>query len=233
MYKTAVRAMIRRNVRALQEGDITPILAGYAEDAVLVFPGTSSWGGEYRGKAAIAQFLNRFIDVGLAERSTTSWSTARRGEPRYVFSSPTRPQTTPVRSSTKTERYFLPGSCGARSSTKKTSKTPTKSKRSTPTSPTNTLPRRHCDGQIQRSDGRSRLLPALGASITLTANPWLKVSPNCQFGGAMSISHECSLCVRPTWRARAPVPRLDQPIPGHRRTKPAGGRCQRRRTERW
>lgn len=65
MYKTAVRAMIRRNVRALQAGDMTPILAGYADDAVLVFPGRSSWGGEHRGKAAIAQFLTRFIDVGL------------------------------------------------------------------------------------------------------------------------------------------------------------------------
>jgi len=57
--------MIRRNVRALGCGDIEPLLAGYADNAVLVFPGTSSWGGEHRGKAAIRTFLSRFVDAGL------------------------------------------------------------------------------------------------------------------------------------------------------------------------
>src|ERR1700722_15448384 len=57
--------MIRRNVRALAQGDIAPLLSGYADDAVLVFPGDSSWGGEHRGKAAIETFLRRFVDVGL------------------------------------------------------------------------------------------------------------------------------------------------------------------------
>ena len=65
MYKWAVRWMIRRNARALSTGDPSPLLAGYADDAVLVFPGSSSWGGEYRGKAAIATFLGRFINAGL------------------------------------------------------------------------------------------------------------------------------------------------------------------------
>jgi len=65
MYKSAVRWMIRRNVRALGCGDIEPLLAGYADNAVLVFPGTSSWGGEHRGKAAIRTFLSRFVDAGL------------------------------------------------------------------------------------------------------------------------------------------------------------------------
>jgi ketosteroid isomerase-like protein len=65
MYKTAVRAMIRRGVRSLQGGDTAPILAAYADDAVLLFPGQSSWGGEYRGKAAIAEFLHRFVETGL------------------------------------------------------------------------------------------------------------------------------------------------------------------------
>ena len=45
MYKTAVRKMIRRNVRSLAQGNPGPLLAGYADDAVLVFPGRSSWGG--------------------------------------------------------------------------------------------------------------------------------------------------------------------------------------------
>jgi ketosteroid isomerase-like protein len=65
MYKAAVRWMIRRNVRALRSGDLRPILAGYADDAVLVFPGISSWAGEHRGKAAIEAFLTRFVAVGL------------------------------------------------------------------------------------------------------------------------------------------------------------------------
>jgi ketosteroid isomerase-like protein len=57
--------MIRRNVRALREGNIRPLLAGYAKDAVLVFPGPGTWGGEYRGKPAIAGFLRRFVDDGI------------------------------------------------------------------------------------------------------------------------------------------------------------------------
>jgi ketosteroid isomerase-like protein len=65
MYKWAVRWMIRRGVRALQRGDPGPLLAGYADDAVLVFPGGSSWGGEHRGKPAIEAFLRRFLKEGV------------------------------------------------------------------------------------------------------------------------------------------------------------------------
>jgi len=65
MYKLAVRWKIRKNVRKLAEGDSGPILAGYADDAVLVFPGQSTWGGEHRGRTAIATFLERFLDAGL------------------------------------------------------------------------------------------------------------------------------------------------------------------------
>jgi ketosteroid isomerase-like protein len=65
MYKMAVRWMIRRNVRKLAEGDSGPLLAGYADDAVLLFPGQSSWGGEHRGRTEIAAFLDRFLDAGL------------------------------------------------------------------------------------------------------------------------------------------------------------------------
>jgi len=65
MYKAAVRWVIRRNVRALRHGDPAPLLAGYAEDAVLVFPGQSSWSGEHRGKAAIEAFLRRFLEAGI------------------------------------------------------------------------------------------------------------------------------------------------------------------------
>jgi ketosteroid isomerase-like protein len=66
MYKWAVRRQIRRNIDALERGEVEPLLRGYAEDAVLVFPGESSWGGEYRGKAAIERFLRRFVTAGLS-----------------------------------------------------------------------------------------------------------------------------------------------------------------------
>jgi ketosteroid isomerase-like protein len=65
MYKFLVRTMIRRNIAALNRGDPGPLLTSYAADAVLVFPGTSSWGGEHKGRAAIEAFLRRFIGSGL------------------------------------------------------------------------------------------------------------------------------------------------------------------------
>lgn len=61
MYKAAVRWMIRRNVRALASGNAGPLLATYARDAVLLFPGRSSWSGEYRGRPAIEEFLRRYL----------------------------------------------------------------------------------------------------------------------------------------------------------------------------
>ena len=41
------------------------MLSSFANDAVLVFPGDHSWGGEYRGKDEIRKFLQRFVEVGL------------------------------------------------------------------------------------------------------------------------------------------------------------------------
>ena len=57
--------MLRRAIRRVNEGDIGPMLDGYAKDAVLVFPGENSWGGEHRGRDAIKTFLERFARVGL------------------------------------------------------------------------------------------------------------------------------------------------------------------------
>jgi ketosteroid isomerase-like protein len=65
MYKWAVRRMVRRNLAALRRGDLGRLLAGYADDAVLVFPGNSSWGGEHRGKPAIEAFLRRYLEAGI------------------------------------------------------------------------------------------------------------------------------------------------------------------------
>jgi ketosteroid isomerase-like protein len=65
VYKAVIRHRIRRNVRALRAGDPGPLLAGFADEAVLVFPGRSSWAGEYGGKSAIGGFLRRFHAAGL------------------------------------------------------------------------------------------------------------------------------------------------------------------------
>src|SRR5579863_9363511 len=65
MLKWAVRWMIRRSLSALARGDPAPLLAGYAPDAMLVFPGVSSWSGEHRGKPAIEAFLRRFLEAGI------------------------------------------------------------------------------------------------------------------------------------------------------------------------
>ena len=57
---------IRRDVRALNAGDIRPLLSNFAQDAVMRFnDGEHRWAGEHRGKDAIAAFLQSFVDAGL------------------------------------------------------------------------------------------------------------------------------------------------------------------------
>ena len=65
MYGWIVRLMIARGVRRLNAGDIGPLLSGYSKEAVLVFPGDHSWGGEYKGRDRIEEFLRRCVRVGL------------------------------------------------------------------------------------------------------------------------------------------------------------------------
>lgn len=56
----------RRDVAALNQGDHRPLLAGYANDAVLVFNrGDHRWSGEHHGKPAIDRFLRNFMAAGL------------------------------------------------------------------------------------------------------------------------------------------------------------------------
>jgi len=64
-YGWLVAAMIRSAVRRINGGDIGPLLGSFAADATLLFPGDHSWGGEYKGKAAIRGFLERFVEVGI------------------------------------------------------------------------------------------------------------------------------------------------------------------------
>jgi hypothetical protein len=57
---------LRRDVRALNAGDVQPLLSNYGEHAVLRFDeGEHRWAGEHRGKGAIARFLENFVGAGL------------------------------------------------------------------------------------------------------------------------------------------------------------------------
>jgi ketosteroid isomerase-like protein len=65
---------LRRDVRRLNSGDYQPLLAGYAEDAVLRFAeGPHRWSGEHRGKAAIERFLQNFTKAGVQGKLTEIW----------------------------------------------------------------------------------------------------------------------------------------------------------------
>jgi ketosteroid isomerase-like protein len=78
MYKAAARAMIRRNIRLLNEGRYEPTLAMFADDATLTFPGDNTWsrmfrepatgrtaGPTHRGRAEIEAFLSRYVSYGI------------------------------------------------------------------------------------------------------------------------------------------------------------------------
>jgi ketosteroid isomerase-like protein len=64
-YAALTRLLLRRSAARLMDGDVDGFLRFYADDATLVFPGDNSWGPEYRGKAEIRGFLERFLSVGL------------------------------------------------------------------------------------------------------------------------------------------------------------------------
>lgn len=78
VYKAMVRALIRKDISHLVDGDPGPAAARYAADAVLTFPGQNSWAmqhrdtaglGErfptHRGKPEIAAFLDRYTAEGM------------------------------------------------------------------------------------------------------------------------------------------------------------------------
>jgi len=66
LVSRALLFKLRRDVRALNAGDIEPLLSNYAQDAVLRFnEGEHRWAGEHRGRHAIARFLQSFLDAGL------------------------------------------------------------------------------------------------------------------------------------------------------------------------
>jgi ketosteroid isomerase-like protein len=75
MYSWLVGRVIRSVIEKLNAGDRDAIMRMFADDALLVFPGSSSFAGEHRGKAAIEAWMERFLalrpsfvvhDVGAA-----------------------------------------------------------------------------------------------------------------------------------------------------------------------
>lgn len=64
-----------RNVAALNAGDYRPLLANYADDAVLHFnDGPHRWAGEHRGREAIERFLQEFVGAGLKGEIRELWT---------------------------------------------------------------------------------------------------------------------------------------------------------------
>lgn len=66
LLRRALLVKLRRELRALNAGDHRPLLAGYADDAVLRFnEGRHRWAGEHHGRAGIERFLRDFVGAGL------------------------------------------------------------------------------------------------------------------------------------------------------------------------
>lgn len=65
MLSWLAKRMIARNMARASAGDIGPTLKMDTEDIAFRFPGDSSWGGEFHGKAELEPWLRRFADVGL------------------------------------------------------------------------------------------------------------------------------------------------------------------------
>jgi ketosteroid isomerase-like protein len=73
-FARLLREKLRRDLVRLNAGDYRPLLAGYADDAVLRFnEGPHRWSGEHRGKAAIERFLRDFTGAGLQGELGDVW----------------------------------------------------------------------------------------------------------------------------------------------------------------
>ena len=65
---------LRRDVQRLNDGDYGPLLAGYADDAVLHFnAGPHRWSGDHRGKPAIERFLKNFTGARIRGQLNEIW----------------------------------------------------------------------------------------------------------------------------------------------------------------
>ncbi len=64
MYSWIIGRVVRTLIGRLNSGDIRLLMRTVASDALLVFPGESSFAGEHRGKPAIEAWLKRFVELG-------------------------------------------------------------------------------------------------------------------------------------------------------------------------
>jgi len=65
MLRWLVRMRVRRVMARSRAGDMAPSLALWADDAHFQFPGRSSWAADYRNKADLGAWYERFARVGL------------------------------------------------------------------------------------------------------------------------------------------------------------------------
>ena len=65
MRSWLAKKIIDRQLARLRAGDYRPLLRLYADEVRFVFPGDSSWSGEFRGKEAMGQWLQRLVSAGL------------------------------------------------------------------------------------------------------------------------------------------------------------------------
>lgn len=65
MLSWLAKKMIARNMAKASAGELGPTLRLDADDVRFRFPGDSSWGGEFEGKAELEPWLRRFANVGL------------------------------------------------------------------------------------------------------------------------------------------------------------------------
>ena len=63
MYSWIIGRVVRFLYGKVSTGDLRLPLLGLAEDARLVFPGNSSFGGQQQGKAAIESWMRRFASL--------------------------------------------------------------------------------------------------------------------------------------------------------------------------
>ncbi|GAC1529758.1 MAG: nuclear transport factor 2 family protein [Thermoleophilaceae bacterium] len=61
MYRRFVRRRVRRGFELLSTGQLDTLMAGFADDSVLAFPGEQSFGGEQRGADAIRAWFDALL----------------------------------------------------------------------------------------------------------------------------------------------------------------------------
>src|SRR5271165_1800494 len=74
LLRRVLLAKFEHDIARLNAGDYRPLLAAYADDAVLRFnDGEHRWAGEHRGKVAIERFLRDFTAAGLRGELRGLW----------------------------------------------------------------------------------------------------------------------------------------------------------------